>query len=286
MKAKHIEYKVWFWLFGLTSGFIPCPFSNPPSSPVSFGHPSSVEAISNLAWRVSAIWLLRSCLIRLSFAWKDSIFKSIAEIIIYFDVGNIAVFWTKKKFYILKCIEYSKLEILKAGTKFETLRALKEKHPWAPENLSLPDPPDGCEVPAVASEEDVRKGILCLHAGASSFVGSPWFSGSRIAPSIRFNRPGQRHAERRSSTVCSSNTIRFHWMRYWGKKWWLPANCCRKHNQEIVSKSGLQGQSSGLSENSWGRSSWGSQPMGDARRQLMRPVVMSGIVATERSVWK
>ena len=49
----------------------------------------------------------------------------------------------------------------------DTLRALKEKHPSAPENLSLPDTPDGSIVPAVASEEDVRKGILSFHAGAS-----------------------------------------------------------------------------------------------------------------------
>ena len=50
----------------------------------------------------------------------------------------------------------------------DTLRALKEKHPSAPGNFSLPDPPDGSVVPAVASEEDVRKGILSFHAGASS----------------------------------------------------------------------------------------------------------------------
>ena len=37
----------------------------------------------------------------------------------------------------------------------DTLRALKEKHLSAPENLNLPDPSDGSEVPAVASEEDV-----------------------------------------------------------------------------------------------------------------------------------
>ena len=49
----------------------------------------------------------------------------------------------------------------------DTLRTLKEKHPSAPENLSLPDPPDGSLIPAVASEEDVRKGILSFHAGAS-----------------------------------------------------------------------------------------------------------------------
>ena len=48
----------------------------------------------------------------------------------------------------------------------DTLRALKEKHPSAPENLSLPDPPDGSKVPAVA-KEDVRKRILFFHAGAS-----------------------------------------------------------------------------------------------------------------------
>ena len=49
----------------------------------------------------------------------------------------------------------------------DTLRALKEKHPSAPENLSLPDPLDRSVVPAVASEEVVRKGILSFHAGAS-----------------------------------------------------------------------------------------------------------------------
>ena len=49
----------------------------------------------------------------------------------------------------------------------DTLRALKEKHPSAPENLSLPDKPDGSVVPAVATEEDVRKAIMSFRAGAS-----------------------------------------------------------------------------------------------------------------------
>ena len=49
----------------------------------------------------------------------------------------------------------------------DTLRALKEKHPLAPENLSLPDPPDGSVVPVVATEEDVRKAIMSFRAGAS-----------------------------------------------------------------------------------------------------------------------
>ena len=49
----------------------------------------------------------------------------------------------------------------------DTLRALKEKHPSAPENLSLPDPPDGSVVPAVATEEDVIKAIMSFRAGAS-----------------------------------------------------------------------------------------------------------------------
>ena len=48
----------------------------------------------------------------------------------------------------------------------DTLRALKEKHPPAPKNLNLPDPPDGSKVPAVA-KEDVRKRNLSFHAGAS-----------------------------------------------------------------------------------------------------------------------
>ena len=49
----------------------------------------------------------------------------------------------------------------------DTLRVLKEKHPSAPENLSHPDPPDGSVVPAVATEEDVRKAIMSFRAGAS-----------------------------------------------------------------------------------------------------------------------
>ena len=46
----------------------------------------------------------------------------------------------------------------------DTLRALKEKHPSAPDNLSLPDPPDGSVVPAVATEENVRKAITSFRA--------------------------------------------------------------------------------------------------------------------------
>ena len=49
----------------------------------------------------------------------------------------------------------------------DILRALKEKHPSAPKNLSLPDPPGGSVVPAVATEEDVRKAIMSFRAGAS-----------------------------------------------------------------------------------------------------------------------
>ena len=49
----------------------------------------------------------------------------------------------------------------------DSLRALKEKDPSAPENLILPDPPDGSVIPAVATEEDVRKTIMSFRAGAS-----------------------------------------------------------------------------------------------------------------------
>ena len=44
---------------------------------------------------------------------------------------------------------------------------MKENHPSAPENLSLPDPPDGSVVPVVDTEEEVRKRIMTFHAGAS-----------------------------------------------------------------------------------------------------------------------
>ena len=49
----------------------------------------------------------------------------------------------------------------------DTLRTLKEKHPSAPENHSLSNPPDGSVVLAVATEEEVRKGIMSFHARAS-----------------------------------------------------------------------------------------------------------------------
>ena len=72
----------------------------------------------------------------------------------------------------------------------DTLRALKENHPSSPENLSLPDPPDGSAVPAVATEEDDRKGIMSFSCWSfwwagwpppwqPSFVGAPWFGGGR-----------------------------------------------------------------------------------------------------------
>ena len=90
----------------------------------------------------------------------------------------------------------------------DTLRTLKEKHPSVPENLSLPCPPDGSVVPAVAMEEDVRKRIMSFHAGASggthglrpghirSFLahGSAEV-GSRLLFALN-NEPDQRHAEK------------------------------------------------------------------------------------------
>ena len=49
----------------------------------------------------------------------------------------------------------------------DTLRALKETPTSTPENLSLPDPPDGSVVRAVATEEEARKAIMSFRAGAS-----------------------------------------------------------------------------------------------------------------------
>lgn len=48
-----------------------------------------------------------------------------------------------------------------------TLEALRGKHPSAPEDLSLPEPPDDAVDPVVASEDDVRKAILSFRAGSS-----------------------------------------------------------------------------------------------------------------------
>ena len=62
----------------------------------------------------------------------------------------------------------------------DTLMALKENHSSAPENLSPPDPLDGSVVPAVATEEEIWKGIMSFHAGAS---GGP--DGLRLAAFVR-----------------------------------------------------------------------------------------------------
>ena len=47
-----------------------------------------------------------------------------------------------------------------------------------------------------------------------SFDGGPWFGGARIVPSIIFNWPDERHAERWGSKHCSSNTVRRQWMHH------------------------------------------------------------------------
>ena len=132
-----------------------------------------------------------------------------------------------------------------------TLRALKEEHSSAPENLSLPDPPDGSVVPAVALEEDIRKGILSLHAGASrgpdglrpghirSLVahGSEE-AGSRLVSALtdlvnvmlRGEIPLFAVPILYGANQCVIRKIR----------WWHQAYCCRNHIQEIVSKSKLK----------------------------------------------
>ena len=48
-----------------------------------------------------------------------------------------------------------------------TLEALRSKHPPAPEDLSLPEPPDASVIPVVATEEDVRKAVLSFRVGSS-----------------------------------------------------------------------------------------------------------------------
>ena len=89
----------------------------------------------------------------------------------------------------------------------DTLRALKEKHPSAPEILSFPGPPDGSVVPGSRHERRCSKGnhvfSCCSYwwtrrppPSPPSFVGGPWFGRGKVVPSIHFNRPGQRHADK------------------------------------------------------------------------------------------
>ena len=124
----------------------------------------------------------------------------------------------------------------------------KLKHPSAPENLTLPNPQAtwGLQFRQRLGRRCSKRNLVfsCWSfwwarwppPWLPSFVGGPWFSRSRIAPCICFNQPGQHHAEKWSSTVCSSSTIWCQWMRHQEKRWWHLANCCRKHVQEIVSK--------------------------------------------------
>ena len=66
---------------------------------------------------------------------------------------------------------------------------------------------------------------------------------------------------------------------YWANEC---AYCCWKHIKEIVSKSGLKANRPGYRRRAEA-GPWGSQQVGDARRQLMQPDAMPGIVATEGS---
>ena len=85
-----------------------------------------------------------------------------------------------------------------------TLRALKEKHPSALENLRLPNLPDGSVVLAVTTEEVFlerqsslsMQGLLVGPFWPPSFSSDPWFCGGGIASSVHINRSVQRHGER------------------------------------------------------------------------------------------
>ena len=67
------------------------------------------------------------------------------------------------------------------------------------------------------------------------------------------------------------------------KRWWHPANCCWKLIKEIVSKSGLKANRPGSRRRAEAGPVGGSLQEGDARRQLMYPDAMPGIVTTEGS---
>ena len=176
----------------------------------------------------------------------------------------------------------------------DTLRALKEKHPSSPENLSLPDPPDGSVVPAVASGEDIRKGILSFHAGASAGPDGLRPGHLRSLVTHGSAEAGSRLLSALTDLVnvmLRGEVPQFAVPVIYGanecairkKRWWHPANCCRKHIQEIVSKSGLKASRPGYRRRDEAGPVGGLNQWGDARRQRMRPEVMSGIVATEGS---
>ena len=64
-------------------------------------------------------------------------------------------------------------------------------------------------------------------------------------------------------------------MRYWEKRWWHPANCCRKHNQENVSKTGLKASRPGSRRTAEASSvgvstSWGYEAAAHAARRYVR----------------
>ena len=131
----------------------------------------------------------------------------------------------------------------------DTLRALKEKHPSAPENLILPGPPNWSVVPAVATEEDVRKAILSFHAGTS---GGPDGLRPRHLRSLVAHGSAETGSRLLSALTDLVNVMlrgvvsQFAVLILYGanelkkKRWWHPVNGCWKLIKEIVSKSGLK----------------------------------------------
>ena len=132
----------------------------------------------------------------------------------------------------------------------DTPMALIEKHPSDPEGISLPNSPDGSVVPAVATVEKDRKGIMCFHDVAScgpdglrpghnqSLTTHSSAKAKSSLLSALTDLIGQRHAERWSSTVCCSHTLWRKWMCHKEKRWFHPANCLIRPVQLGVSTSG------------------------------------------------
>ena len=96
-----------------------------------------------------------------------------------------------------------------------TLADLRSKHPPAPNDLELPDPPSDVEVPMVASEADTKRafpsGILWWPGWPppESFEGIDWpcLSGGRVTVSDHCNQVHQYDFERRSAWFCTGNFL-------------------------------------------------------------------------------
>ena len=175
----------------------------------------------------------------------------------------------------------------------DTLRALKEKPPSAPENLSLPDPPDGFVVPALPRRKMLERKSCLFRAGASG-------GADGLRPGHLRSLVAHGSAEAGSRLLFTLTDLVNVMLRGEVPQFAVPilygANECAIRKKDggiwpIAVGSSLRRLSVKVGSRpivqAFGEElrpvQLGSQLVGDARRQIMWPDAMPGIVATEGS---